>query len=420
MSRKKYNWCVGGPPPPVDPHSVAKHEMLSAYLKLYVQTLARNVKREELRLSLVDGFAGGGVYTAVDGNGIWPGSPIRMIHAMDEVTATEQSRRAKPFRVDARYVFIEKHRGNYEFLNQTLRDYGYLPGRKNIISVRNSTFESQVHSVVHEIKSRGREPRAIFVLDQFGYRDAPLQCIREILHQLEKAEVILTFATDWLLDHVSERRIFQQIVDNTGLGWSAEELVRLKKEHSTCWRVVLQHLLHDRIRKQTGARFYTPFFVHSPGAHRAYWLLHLSRHHRAKDVMTGLHWKLGNHFVHYGKSGLNMLGFDPKKENILENRSEFLFDTSAETATFEALYEELPERLDQLRDGISVVGLFSQVANETPATSDRLKNVLLALNKDKQIRIYQADGRECSPDKHIRDDCVVKKERKIRMLPYNP
>lgn len=418
MGRKKYGWCVGSPPPNVDPHSVAKHEMLSAYLRLYVQTLAKNVKRDELKLTLVDGFAGGGIYTRKGSDELWLGSPLRMIQAMTDVSLSEQERREKPFKLDLRYVFIEKDKDNFEFLNRTLRDFGYLPGMASQISTRNDPFESQVQAIVEQVKLRGGKPRVIFVLDQFGYRDAPLQCVRYILQHLEKAEIILTFATDWFLDHINERRIFQQIIDATGLDWSAEELVKTKREHPTSWRVVLQHLLHERVREQTGAEYYTPFFVHSPESHRAYWLLHLSRHHRARDVMTELHWTLGNHFVHYGRAGLQMLGFDPRKENLLETRSEFLFDMSAETATFEALYEELPSKLVQFRDGISVVELFAGVANETPATSNQMKKALLALHKDRCIKFYHHHGGRYSPDTRLRDDGIIRLETKTRLLPY--
>jgi hypothetical protein len=40
----------------------------------------------------------------------------------------------------------------------------------------------------------------------------------------------------------------------------------------------------------------------------------MSQHHRARDVMTEVHWANNNYFIHYGGAGLDMfqmVGYDP-------------------------------------------------------------------------------------------------------------
>ena len=62
MSKKgdKYEWIVGYPPPPIDPHSLVKHKIIGRYLECYIKVLMGNPRIDSLKISVVDGFAGGG------------------------------------------------------------------------------------------------------------------------------------------------------------------------------------------------------------------------------------------------------------------------------------------------------------------------------------------------------------------------
>jgi three-Cys-motif partner protein len=60
VARKHYKWIPGEQPPPLGRHSIAKHNVLRAYLEKYVAILAGRPVQERLKLTLVDGFAGGG------------------------------------------------------------------------------------------------------------------------------------------------------------------------------------------------------------------------------------------------------------------------------------------------------------------------------------------------------------------------
>ena len=43
-------------------------------------------------------------------------------------------------------------------------------------------------------------------LDQCGYDKVPFACIREIMRSIPNAEIILTFAADFLIDYLCERK----------------------------------------------------------------------------------------------------------------------------------------------------------------------------------------------------------------------
>mgnify|MGYP006157090895 CR=1 FL=1 len=52
------------------------------------------------------------------------------------------------------------------------------------------------------------------------------------------------------------------------------------------WRRFIQGALYMALVSDCGARFFTPFFIRGEGSgHGEYWLVHLSQHHRAQDVM---------------------------------------------------------------------------------------------------------------------------------------
>lgn len=57
MSTHHYDWKSG--PAEIQQHSVAKLNVLEAYLTQYFQTLASLPQQDVFKLTLVDGFAGG-------------------------------------------------------------------------------------------------------------------------------------------------------------------------------------------------------------------------------------------------------------------------------------------------------------------------------------------------------------------------
>ncbi|MFJ1284466.1 three-Cys-motif partner protein TcmP, partial [Acinetobacter baumannii] len=88
-----------------------------------------------------------------------------------------------------------------------------------------------------------RSGRALFVLDQYGYSDVPMHCLRDIFAKLKHAEVILTFYIDALIKYLNERNLaaFEKA---TGISASvrASEIDEIKQ--SPRWRVHLQSSLY--------------------------------------------------------------------------------------------------------------------------------------------------------------------------------
>ena len=102
--------------------------------------------------------------------------------------------------------------------------------------------------------------------------------------------------------------LYQQRLQELGFSLDVTNLAAEKTQQK--WRYDIQHKLEQDFR--SCARYYTNFFIKSHESQIAYWFLHLSMHIKARDVMQTLHWVIENSFLHEGKPGLFMLGYDAK------------------------------------------------------------------------------------------------------------
>jgi three-Cys-motif partner protein len=294
--------------------------------------------------------------------------------------------------LDVHFFFIEKNADSLGYLRRMIAESEFRGLLNDKINLIQAEFVETVPQIVNFVKTRGRAGRAIFSLDQYGYSDVPFPTIRGILANLENAEIILTFATDWLIDYLGENEQTQQILANLGIQLPSKMIATAKGRVD--WRRIIQLALHEEIPRRSEARFYTPFFIRSEEAHRDYWLVHLSGHFRARDVMVGLHWKENRSFAHYGRPGLRMLGYDPQfdedwnKQKLLG----FFFDDTALALSKAELMEQLPERLAGHKEGIVFSKFFGALTNEVPVTQKIMADVLRELAREGLVEIRDSTG----------------------------
>jgi len=412
VPRREYHWEEGDEPPRIEAHSLAKHQVLREYLLTYVDVLTRNVRREVLRLTLVDGFSGGGLYC--DGEGrVQPGSPLLMLDAMKEAEATAQSRRNKPFRLESKFFFVEKIPRVRSYLESVLRERGFGPRIGNDLVLLGGEFETHVAGIIDDVKKRGSARRTIFLLDQYGYSDVPLPVLRKIFSELPNAEVLLTIATDWLIDYMSTEAAYKRTLVTMGLeGFISDLPTLLEKKGSAEWRALAQVSLHRDLREHSGATHFTPFFIVSEAAHRDYWLVHLSNHAKARDEMAKLHWALENRFSHYAGHGLDMLGYKAGDDPLVTGQGAFSFDTQARSSTEAALLRDIPEVLNRLPDGITFNDFFSAHCNDTPASSEILAEVVQQLAIAGAVEVHSDTGQR-RPGSSVQPGDVLRLPRQL-------
>lgn len=397
MPKKQYSWKHG--PDEIQDHSVAKHKVLRSYLARYFTTLVSSPHQDKLSLTLVDGFAGGGQYCrASTGELVW-GSPFICLEAAREAAVYLNQGRHKPLTLDIGYFFIEKDRDAYLHLEKLLKEqqYGSRLGRD--IFLRHSKFQDEAQNVIDYIRKKNpRNGRSIFVLDQYGYKEVPGHLIKTIFTSLPRAEVILTFAVDSLLNYASDSKLTKELLDEIGIpdilgNRSFEEIKRSDRD----WRLFVQSGLYHGLVSRCGAQHYTPFFIRNSGGHGDYWLIHLSQHSKARDVMTEVHWQNQNHFIHYGGAGINMfqmVGYDPDMDSDLrgQNRLGFEFDDIARARSIEKLKEQIPRLVYANDEGLTFGELFVSTCNTSPASADIYRVAIEQLITEKSIAVYGEDG----------------------------
>ena len=381
-ARGRYRWGLERRPPPLGEHSKAKHDVYREYLRRYLRELTKGFGIGLFRLNIVDGFCGGGIYTS--GRNPYYGSPIILLEVLHEMQVELQARQTKPILIDYHLHLVDSDPGALEVLTKVLHDRGYGGLIGDRVFLHGSPFEESLPAIMADVTGRGS---TIFILDQYGYTAVPFDLLQRIFRTLRKPEVILTFAYDHLVTWMQDYDRLRQVLSNMGITLPRAEFDAAVSTPSGRDFLIQRTLCRAFL---SFADFYTPFFVMSRKSNMAFWLMHLSMHARARDVMTGLHWELQNHFAHFGGAGQHMLGFDPA--NPPPDTQEYLFDDGARERTLWAMQVDLPPLLYPHRDGIEFRAFFASIANGSPANSEITRQALIGLAEHGVIEIRTPEG----------------------------
>lgn len=422
MVHVPYQWKDKGKAAPIEQHSIAKHDILKAYLRDYLQTLVIFPQQEELRVTLVDGFAGGGAYQHAATRERVLGSPFAFLNTAKEAEALINVERQKPIRMAVDYFFVEKDKEVFDLLVKSLKEEGFGNRIGADIKLLNSSFEDEAQFIQDFIaKKSPRVGRSLFLLDQYGYKDVPLPLIRQILTRLPASEVILTFNVDSFINFASDTDATRRSLDQIGIpevlrGRTIEDIKRTERD----FRLYIQSCMYQAIVSASGAQYYTVFFIRTSG-HGDYWLVHLSQHHRARDVMTRVHWSKNNQFLHYGGAGLDMfqaLGYHSRHDLAHAGQAplEFGFDDVATDASVSALSEQLPRYIFARNEGIGFGELFARTCNDSPADSDRYKQALQTLIDVRDIEVMSPHGARRMKASTIRDSDILIPSKQFTMF----
>ncbi|MES2932696.1 MAG: three-Cys-motif partner protein TcmP [Pseudomonadota bacterium] len=391
-----YTWIWGSTPPLLKRHSEVKHALLRNYLVDYFLTLVSLPQQDKIQLTIVDGFCGGGLYINEDDKEVL-GSPLVILEAIREaeIRVNVRQNRRKPILIDVELICIDASKQSLDYLGRLLeeRGYGAVVASGNVKLVK-GTFAEHCNAAVRRSHDRSpRSGRALFVLDQYGYANVPMDCLRDIFANLKHAEVILTFYIDSLITYLSESNLtyFEKA---TGIRSSvrASEIDEIKQ--SPNWRVHLQSSLYQNLTSQCSAQFFTPFFIRPERGHGDFWLLHLSQHWKARDVMAATHWEHHNHFSHYGDTGFNMFstGYISKIDDEHKSQAGFDFSEVAATVSKMTMMEQIPKMLFDGAEGMTFEQFFLKLINTTPATRDMVEATLLELHQGGEIVVVDESG----------------------------
>ena len=385
MSKRNNNFDWRGSLPLLESHSEMKLTILSDYIQEYLSIVCQQRTIDKYNITLVDGFAGGGVYK--DNK---QGSPFTMIDAVDKANVGINKDRKKRVDIKPYYFFIEKDRDAFDSLSNSMQDID-----QTNIKIKQDDFNLCIDEIITKIKSRN--PRggggAIFFLDQKGYSDVGMGVLKKIRQELPKAEIIININISWLVDFINDTEKFKSVISNMGLNncVNLSEISKIKFMDVDP-RYTIEAKLSSAIKKSACFPYFRPFFIEPKNRHRGYWLLHLAPHYRAHNAMSEVIWRHGNFMRHYGGSGTRIFDLSYKGEHVdYPDLFGDTFNSATKKQHFEGLAEDLP-RIIWESDSMRVDELIQKTCNQTAVTKDMYLDSLKQISEQREIVIIGKSG----------------------------
>lgn len=395
MTVKNFAWTPGGPLPAIEAHSERKLEVLRRYLDVYFDTVAAIPHMDRLNIAIVDGFCGGGRYQR--GDETLPGSPLVILDAVQSARERLNRERRKPIEIAATFHFVDDEQDHLDHLRGAIRQAGHGDGLDASVRLYHGKFAEHLPTIMADIAKNQRKGRSIFLLDQFGYSDVPMEAIRSIFGRLPRAEVLLTFSIDALLNYLSESRGASETLEQFGVDGAFIAAWEANKRDIEFARITAQRAVMSHLRNHSGALFFTPFMLFAQASGRMMMFAHLSQHQAARDKMLGVHWEFQNRFLHLGRGSFFELGFDPR---LIEDKgSLFQFTALDRERMMNELHAELPDRvIGMLGAGsISLQEMLAIIGNNTAARNADIFSVLQSLSAERSLEVFTGNGRGKRP-----------------------
>ena len=372
MAKKKYDWIVNGVI--LEDHTKKKHDILREYLREYLLTRCKIPQQEKFRLVIVDAFAGGGLYQNGES-----GSPLIFIQTLIATVGEINTKRAeqgmKQVRIECVLFFVEELEEVIEQLESNLTPLLLRAESIPNLEITTRFFGEKFENIYPQIKGwllQARIRNVLFNLDQCGYASVSLSTLRDIMHSWSNAEALLTFSIQAMLSYLSpdmkanrsklDPQIKRQVYS---LLDSGDDPAINKKE----WLGYAEKIIYDALRDC--GRYVSPFSVNNEAGWR-YWLMHFSNAYRARQVFNDILHKHAGAQAHYGRAGLDMLGYDS-----LGGKCLYVFDDDSRTLSREQLYEDIPRELSKSGDAIRMNDFYEEFYSETPAHSQDIHAMMI-------------------------------------------
>jgi three-Cys-motif partner protein len=409
------NWQVGRLPE-LEEHSEKKLDLLRDYLVLYLQIVLKNTSGKEVQeITLIDGFAGGGIY---QGNKL--GSPITILKAVEEAEFLINREREKQTRIIPICYFIERDPDAFACLEATLKLHGYGSRFGKTIHLRRADFAACGPEIVADINNRHKRGgnRTIFFLDQCGWTEISAGTVRSLAQQLYgRPEFIINFAISWLSDFLSDKTqgTIEKSLHHLGLDGFVDisAMMKLRMNLGGNWQHAVEAHIGEGFRKATGIAYFSPFYIEPQGNHRGYWLLHLAQSSRARSAMTEIHWSKANRSKHYGYSGYEMLSFKPSLDQtqFIEGMS---FDEESQKQCEATLTDDFARLIaDRHKGGIKFKDFIDQTSNKIMATSPMVNDVIWRLCQTPDFEVICPSGRPKRTSSFSDNDIILPRQQLI-------
>ncbi|WP_020084889.1 three-Cys-motif partner protein TcmP [Hyphomicrobium zavarzinii] len=402
MVAKSYDWENGVA---LEDHTRRKHKILREYFSRYLSVRCVFPQQTKFRLAIIDAFAGGGRYLCGAA-----GSPLIFIEelrlAAESFNVRRKSDGMAPIDIECFLILNDVESGTIAILRSHVEPLlaairAEVPQLHIQVVYHEEAFESLFPNVKADLK-QGRYQNVLFNLDQYAHSDVKLATLRDISVAFASAEIFYTFSISSLLAflHKSDSAALSKQLAFLSAG---ADLSALEQQMSrTEWLGAAERLVFDRFRDC--AQFVSPFSINNPDGWR-YWLIHMANNYRARQEYNNVLHQNSSMQAHFGRSGLNMLSFDPSHEGAL-----YLFDVSGRVLAKQQLLEDIPRVVTDFGDAISVGQFYGSIYNMTPNHTDDIHAAIVE-NADLEV-LTETGGVRRSPNTIRANDTLrIKRQR---------
>ncbi|MFA5786481.1 MAG: three-Cys-motif partner protein TcmP [Actinomycetota bacterium] len=270
MGKRQVTWRA-------EPHTIAKHRILRAYLDAWIPIMgSAATRRGGGRLVFVDGFAGPGSYEGGE-----PGSPVVALRSyLDHPHRDAMNVEYVCLFIDADARCI----ANLETV--VLPSLGSLPTNVHT-QCRVGSFDENMRGLLDGIVREGKHLAPTFAfVDPFGFSDTPMSLIARLLDQ-PRSEVMITFMVEPVnrfLEH-PDSKIAARYDDLFGdAGW--RDLTNQPKRINALSEFYGRQLLRH------GAKFVCSFRMLDAGGRPIYDLWFATKHLEGLKKMKRAMWKV--------------------------------------------------------------------------------------------------------------------------------
>lgn len=409
MAEKPYEWTAGAT---LEEHSRRKHKILREYFFQYLTVRCQLPQMERFRLAIVDGFAGGGRYSCGTA-----GSPIIFIEELKRALGAVNTQRAAEglglIEVECLLILNDFSSDALETLKENVAPLQSeiaqeLPRLHLRVEFMNQAFE-QAYPAIKGLLEAGRFRNVLFNLDQCGYSKVARETIIDIMQSHPSVEIFYTFAIQTLLTYLRSQEPERLAAQLQPFGIHASEIESLdftvKKQF---WLGAAERLVFETFRGC--ANFVSPFSINNPDGWR-YWLIHFANAYRARQVYNNVLHLNSSEQAHFGRSGLNMLAYDPRHDD----GSLYLFDVSGRQMATDQLLSDIPRLVSDSGDVLGMADFYSAIYNATPAHSEDIHE---AITENPDIQVITPSGGERRKANTIAIGDTLKLKKQKSFFPF--
>ncbi len=372
MKTDGYLWSNGAE---LDDHSRRKHKILREYFRRYLTVRCQNPHQTRFRLAIIDGFAGGGRYNCGTA-----GSPIIFIEELErtlkEINLKRTLQNLSSVKIDALLILNDALPNVTAMLKSHCEPlHAALKHNCSNIHLRIFYFCKEfeaAYPAIKELVVSGGYRSVLYNLDQYGHSNVKMETLHDILRATPSArstEVFYTFAIEGLLTYLSGRDPALLARQLSHLGIEPSNLEALHGQmNKTAWLGAAERLVYETLKNC--APYVSPFSIRNPKGWR-YWMLHFANSYRARQVYNDVLHDNGE-LDHFGRSGLQMLHYNPEREGKL-----YMFGEDDRASTREQLLTDIPRLVSASGDAMSIEEFYETAYSATPAHTNDIHAAML-------------------------------------------